>query len=216
MFRISAIVIYCLLGSFIVNGQGTKDPKAQEILKATSTRYKSLKSMSATFKITTLDQKTKKSDVQTGSLLLKGEKYKLTLKGQEVSSDGKTSWTYLKESNEVQVNDVAGNSDAISPTNMFTIYEKGFSTKYMGEKKVDNVDVYQIELVPDDQKKSYFKIQLNIHKTEKIVTYARIFDRNGNIYTYSIDKFKVNVDAPDAMFTFDASKFPGVEVVDLR
>ncbi|HEX5001055.1 MAG TPA: outer membrane lipoprotein carrier protein LolA [Bacteroidia bacterium] len=216
MNRLSAMVIACFLAVSIVSAQGTKDPKAQQILKSTSAKYKSLKSMSATFKVTSLDQKTNKKDVQNGSLILKGEKYKLALKGQEVISDGKTSWTYLKESNEVQINDVNSKSDAINPTNIFTIYEKGFSTKYMGDKKVDNVMVHQIELVPDDQKKSFFKIQINIHKSEKIVTLAKIFDKNGNIYIYSIEKFKINIDVDDALFTFDPVKFPGVEVVDLR
>ena len=73
-----------------VAAQGQKDPKAQEILKGVSAKYKSMKSLSASFKVTTLDQKAKTTDTQTGTLLVKGEKYKLTLKGQEVISDSKT------------------------------------------------------------------------------------------------------------------------------
>jgi hypothetical protein len=33
---------------------------------------------------------------------------------------------------------------------------------------------------------------------------------------YSVTKFNPDVVVNDAMFTFDAKKFPGVEVVDLR
>ncbi|RYF62489.1 MAG: outer membrane lipoprotein carrier protein LolA, partial [Cytophagaceae bacterium] len=33
---------------------------------------------------------------------------------------------------------------------------------------------------------------------------------------YTITKFTPNAPAPDALFTFDKSKYPGVEVVDLR
>lgn len=198
------------------SSQNQKDPKAQEILKGVSTKYKSMKSLSASFTVITTDQKTKANEKYTGNITVKGEKYRLSLKGQEVISDGKTSWTYLKESNEVQINEVVEKSDAISPTNIFTIYEKGFSTRYIGEKTIENVVYQQIELVPDDSKKPYFKIQLNINKQEKIISTAKVLEKNGNQFTYSIDKFKMNPDAPDNLFTFDKTKYPGVEVVDLR
>lgn len=196
--------------------QSTKDPKAQEILKGISTKYKAMKSLSASFKITTQDQKSKTTDTQTGSLLVKGDKYKLTLKGQEVVADGKTIWTYLKESNEVQINDAGENSDGISPTSIFTIYEKGFATKYIGEKKEGTKTLQQIELTPDDSKKAYFKIQLFIDKQEKVINSAKIFNKNGTNFIYVIEQFKMNPDAPEALFTFDKSKHPNVEVVDLR
>jgi outer membrane lipoprotein-sorting protein len=175
-----------------------------------------MKSLSASFKVTTLDQKSKTTDTQTGSLTVKGEKYKLTLKGQEVISDAKTIWTYLKESNEVQVNDASEKSEGISPTNIFTIYEKGFSSRYMGEKTEGAITLQQIELVPDDQKKNYFKIQISINKKEKVISSAKIFEKNGTIYTYLIEKFKADAEAPESLFTFDKTKYPGVEVVDLR
>ena len=216
----SLSLIVALVGAvaFInpVSAQNQKDPKAQEILKGVSAKYKSMKSISASFKVTTMDQKAKTTDTQTGTLLVKGEKYKLNLKGQEVISDSKTVWTYLKESNEVQINDVAEKSDAISPTSIFTIYEKGFSTKYIGEKKEGTVTYQQIELVPDDQKKNYFKIQISINKTDKVISSAKIFEKSGINYVYLIEKFKADADAPDAVFTFDKAKHPGVEVVDLR
>lgn len=199
-----------------LSAQGTKDPKAQEILKGVSTKYKSMKSLSAAFKLTTQDQKSKTTDTQTGNLLVRGEKYKLTLKGQEVIADGITIWTYLKESNEVQVNDASEKSEGISPTTIFTIYEKGFSTKYIGDKKEGTKTYQQIELIPDDSKKGFFKIQLFIDKQDKIISSAKIFNKNGTNITYVIEQFKMNPDAPDAVFTFDKLKHPGVEVVDLR
>jgi outer membrane lipoprotein-sorting protein len=43
-----------------------------------------------------------------------------------------------------------------------------------------------------------------------------IFDKNGNKYTYQIKTFTPNVKVPETTFAFDAKKYPGVEVVDLR
>ncbi|MFN5346864.1 MAG: LolA family protein, partial [Bacteroidota bacterium] len=48
------------------------DPKAQEILKGVSAKYKSYKTLSASFKLNLLDQKSKKTTAQSGTVALKG------------------------------------------------------------------------------------------------------------------------------------------------
>jgi outer membrane lipoprotein-sorting protein len=44
----------------------------------------------------------------------------------------------------------------------------------------------------------------------------KIFEKNGNQYSYEITNFTPNANVTDATFTFDPKKYPGVEVVDLR
>jgi outer membrane lipoprotein-sorting protein len=192
------------------------DPKAQEILKGVSAKYKSYKSVSTSFKLNLLDQKSKKTTVQNGTVSLKGAAYNFAMSGQTVMCDGKTTWTYMKESNEVQVSDNKPSVDAISPTTIFTMYEKGFKSKFLADKKVSGKAIQLIELTPDDSKKSYFKIQLTIDKAGKYVNEAKVFDKNGNIYTYSIVKFTPNAIVTDDLFSFNKAKYPGVEIVDLR
>jgi outer membrane lipoprotein-sorting protein len=45
---------------------------------------------------------------------------------------------------------------------------------------------------------------------------TKIFEKTGNRYTYSVNSMSTNGAIPDATFTFDTKKYPGVEVVDLR
>ncbi len=210
MKKLFLAVVCLLINAAYSNAQ--VDTKAQQILKEVSAKYKSYKSLSASFKLNLMDQKTKKAEVQNGSITLKGNMFNLTMADQVVMSDGKLTWTYLKESNEVQISEAKTSSDAISPTNIFTMYEHGYKQKYLADKK----NYQLIELFPDDAKKNYFKIQLEINKKDKYVQTARVYDKNGNIYTYSIVKFIPNATVTDDMFTFNKSKYPGVEVVDLR
>jgi outer membrane lipoprotein-sorting protein len=114
-----------------------QDPKAKEILKGVSEKYRSYKSVSADFKITIEDLKAKTKDVQAGKIVIKGSKYKLTLADQEVISDGKVVWTFLKESNEVQINDPTSKTGTITPDNIFTLYENGFGSRFTGEKNIE-------------------------------------------------------------------------------
>lgn len=213
MYRTFATLFLCL-SFFVSNGQ--KDAKSQEILKAVSAKYKGLKSLSATFKVTIVDQKSNTTQNQTGSMILSGNKYNLTLTGQQIISDGKTSWTYLKDANEVQINDGTTRDDAISPSNIFTIYEKGFNSRFVDEKTVGGKAVQTIDLTPLDKTKPYFKIQLQINKTEKTIAGAKVFNNNGSIMTYTITKYTPDAAVSDAQFMFDVKKHPGIEVVDLR
>ena len=87
---------------------------------------------------------------------------------------------------------------------------------YTGDSKVNNRTVHVIDLTPTDGKRSFFKVRLNIDKSTKQISNAIIFDKNGNRYTYTIRTFTPNVKVSESMFAFDAKKYPGVEVVDLR
>lgn len=192
------------------------DARATEILKGVSAKYRSYKSLQANFKLTRLDQATKKSESFSGSITISGTRYSFSMGEQTVMSDGKLTWTYLKESNEVQISEAKSDEGSISPTNIFTMYEKGFRTKFIGEKKSGNKTIQQIELTPEDQRKSYFKILLSIDKSGKFVSEAKIFEKGGGILTYAIVRFTPNIAVTNDNFVFNKAKFPGVEVVDLR
>ncbi|MBK7683265.1 MAG: outer membrane lipoprotein carrier protein LolA [Bacteroidia bacterium] len=211
---LSACLAFTLLLSTTVFAQS--DAKSSEILKSVSAKYKSYKSLSASFKLSRVDQKTKASENFSGTIVLNGPKFQFVLNNQTVMSDGASTWTFLKESNEVQISESKSVEGAISPTNIFTMYEKGFKTKYIGDKKEKSGTVQQIELTPDDTKKNYFKILLSIDKAGQFVKEAKIYEKSGAILTYSIVKFTPNSPVNDNMFVFDTKKYPGVEVIDLR
>jgi outer membrane lipoprotein-sorting protein len=211
---LSTLTAFIILITSSVHAQ--TDAKAQEILKGVSAKYKSYKSLQAAFKLSRLDQKTKKTDNFSGTITISGSKYSFSMSDQTVMCDGKTTWTFLKESNEVQISETKTTEGAITPTTIFTMYEKGFRSKYMGEKTIGGKVIQVIELTPEDTKKNYFKIVLNIDKTGKFVSEAKIYEKSGGILTYSIVKFTPNIAVTEDVFVFNKSKFPGVDVVDLR
>jgi len=71
-------------------------------------------------------------------------------------------------------------------------------------------------LTPFDKSKPYFKIKLFIEKATSNIAKAKVFDKNGNRYTYFVSNFTPNPNLPDLFFTFDQKAYAGVEVIDLR
>jgi outer membrane lipoprotein-sorting protein len=82
--------------------------------------------------------------------------------------------------------------------------------------KENGKDLQVVELTPIDKSKNYFKIKLVIDKTTQSIARSKIFDKNGNVYTYYVTQFQSNQTIEDATFTFDLKKHPGVEVNDIR
>lgn len=212
------ILLLLLLSGTYFSGYSQTDAKAKTILAEASKKYKAYDVVKATFVFTMENPQNKQKDTQQGTLTVQSatNKYKVVMTDQDMISDGKSQWTYLKKDKEVQVSAVDNSGDALNPAGIFTLYEKGFKYLYTGEKKEGAKTYQMIDLSPVDTKKSYFKIRLGIDKSIHQIANVVIFDKNGNKYTYVVKTFVPNVKVPAGTFGFDAKKFPGVEVVDLR
>jgi outer membrane lipoprotein carrier protein len=192
-------------------GMGSNDPKAKVILDAVSAKLKTYKTVSSNFSIKIENAAGKAIGTKAGSFFFKGKKYRLKATGQEIFSDGVNSWTYDKAAKEVTINKVDANSTAITPQKLFTnFYDKDFLYKLNGTKGT----LSEVELTPLDKTKAIFKILLSIQ--DNSIVSAKFLEKSGNKYTLSISNVKPNTPISDDTFTFDASKYPGVEVVDLR
>lgn len=212
------VLAFLSIGIFASSANAQTDPKAKAILAEVSKKYKSYDVVKTDFSFTLNNPQAKVKETQSGTLYVKANanKYKVAMTNQELFSDGKTQWTYLKNDKEVQVSNVDPSGDAINPAKIFTIYEKGFKYIYTGDKKVGAKTYQMIDLTPVDTKKSVFKVRLSVDKATKQIGNVEIFEKNGNTYTYNVKTFTPNVKVPETTFAFDSKKYPGVEVVDLR
>ncbi len=192
-----------------------KDKKAAQLLDDVSKTTKAYKSIRAEFTYTMENKQAGVNESKSGVLLVSGDKYRLTASGQTVISDGKTVWTYLKESNEVQVNTLESKDDALTPSKLLTSYDKNYKASIVKDKSVTDPNLEAVELIPNVQK-NFSKAVLIVDKTKKQVKGFKLFDKNGNIYTYTVTKYQTDVPITASDFTFEASKFPGVEVIDMR
>ena len=196
--------------SLSVNAQ---DDRSKKILDDLSAKTKSYTTLKAEFSWTT-EKKDKSKDTQEGKIQTKGAKYKLEIPGHEIYCDGKTVWDFIKDANEVQVKDMeTGAEDAITPTNIFTIYEKGYKYKFEGE----NATTQTISLFPmNPDKKKFHTIKLIIDKNKKQIASVKVMMKDGTTQTYVIKSFAGNTALADADFVFNSKTHPGVSVEDLR
>ena len=206
-----ALVAMALLGSLFANAQN--DKRAATILDAMSNKYKTMTSFKVAF--TYINEGTK--ETLKGDATVKGTKFRLKMAGQEIFNDGKIMTTYIKESNEATVNNYDPKETGdIDPTKVYTIYKKGYKYTFL-EEVTEAGKVYEVvELTPDKKDSKVAKLQIKVDKKDKSVKSWKIFQRSGQRLGFKVDSFVPNVKVDDKSFAFDASKYKGVEVIDLR
>jgi len=195
----------------------SNDAAAKKVLDAVSAKFKTYTAPQATFTYKIENAAGKALSTKKGSVIMKGNKYRVSIPGMEIFSDGRTSWNLDKGANEVTVKDADGGGGELTPQKLFTnFYDKDFLYKLNGEKKEGGKTLQEIELTPTNKSRPYHKVYVWIDKATKTFYSARILEKSGNRYSYTINSFKPGTAVADATFTFDKKKYPGVEVVDLR
>jgi len=200
-----------------LNAQTTNDPAAKKILDAVSAKFKTYKAPQASFTYKVENAQGKALSTKKGTVTMKGGKYKVSMDGMEIYSDGKTTWNYDKSANEVTVNNVDASGAAMTPQKMLTnFYDKDFYYKFNGEKKEGGKTLQEIELTPTDKTRPFHKVYLMVDKSTNSLSSAKFLEKTGGRYSYTITSMKSSATVADKDFSFDKSKHPGVEVVDLR
>ncbi len=215
MKKIVTYLFILFLGSQAVFAQ-TSDAAAVKLLKSVSQKYGGYKTMQMDLSLVVENLDSKSKETKTGKVMSKGNMFVAELGNQKLFCDGKTLWTYLKDVNEVQINNFEKGQDIITPNDIFKIAEKDYLA-YMGEKVTEGGKSLQIiELTPKNKSLSFSKIKMYVNTADNSVSKGVVYDKNAIHYTYSISNFKSNVEMTNSSFTFDKSKYPGVEVIDLR
>ena len=217
------ISFFTLLISFLGSsaqapkGMGKSDPEAKKVLDAVSMKFKTFKTMKASFTLKIENAAGKVQGTKTGSVLMKGVKYQVSITGQEIFCDGTSIWTLDKSAKEVQLSTLDNSSGSITPQKLFTnFYDKDFLFYLNPDIKRDGKTYQVVELTPIDKGKPFFKILIEVDKATKVIMSTRVFEKSGNRYLYAINSFSTNTPILDDAFVFSNKKYPGVELIDLR
>lgn len=196
-------------------GMGNSDPEAKKVLDAVSAKFKTYKAVQAKFLLKIDNAAGKALGTKTGTVYMKGTKYRVSVTGQEIYCDGSNIWTYDKAAKEVTINKIDPSANSITPQKLFTnFYDKDFLYKLNGKTVMNGKSLQEVELTPIDKTKAFHKVLVFIDKS--VINTTKVFEKTGNRYTYSMNNMNTNANIPDATFIFDTKMFPGVEVVDLR
>lgn len=194
---------------------GSQD--AKKILDGVSEKFKTFKTVNASFTYKVENAAGKVLSTKKGTVWMKGTKYRVSFSGQEIFCDGKTVWNYDKAANEVTISNLDASGSTLSPQKLFTnFYDKDFTYFLKGERKEGGKTLQEIEMTPTDKTKAFSKVNVLVDKTAKTIYSTKVTEKAGSKYSYTVTTMKSNTTIADSQFVFDKAKYPGVEEVDLR
>ena len=194
------------------------DPQAMDILSKISKRYKEKTAHKIDFSLE-IELPAQGKETQKGMLLQQGENFSLDMDGRTIISDGETVWMYMADLNEVQINDADFDDEGefTTPSDIFDLHNSGdYVFAVSNQFEEEGVAITQIEGKPLDEESDYSKMRLTVINKGLGVKRLKIFSKDGSRFTMNILKHNDGWSPPVGTFSFDASKYEGVHVEDLR
>jgi outer membrane lipoprotein-sorting protein len=190
--------------SFSVFAQSNK---AISLIDGMQKKYKAMGSFSANF-----TYQTEGAATMSGSITVKGTKFRLKTVGQEIFNNGKEVATYIKEINEVNISSFDPSEGDLNPAKIYTFDKKAYKVTLKGESG----GFATVELAPVAKGTQVKNITLKINSKDLSVNEWTIINKAGKKQYFKVAKLNPKANADDKLFSFDKKAFPGVEVNDLR
>ena len=151
---------------------------------------------------------------ENGYLIMKGEKFYLNNQSIQSWYDGKTQWSYLTDNEEVNISSPTKEEiQAISPYHLLKRYKSDYTYIYIGQSKQKGKLVHEINLTSKSD--IINDIKLIVSDDNKPV--AILFYRNYKLMSeVNITSLQTDSKIDDKLFRFDKTKYPQVEIIDLR
>jgi len=200
--------ILTLLIAFTASAQNSSKSKA--LLDEVSSKVKSYKNIVIDF--TYLLENTAENIQQEtrGDVSLKGQKYRLNLMGTTRLFDGKKIYTIIPEDEEVNISTYdPSEKNGITPSEMLTFYEEGYTFKWDMKKDVKGRKIQYIKLTPIDSDVEIKEILLGIDEQTKHIYNLVQTQSNGTKITIKVNSFKTDQPLSANLFNFNEDKFQG-------
>ncbi len=197
------LTLLALLVAVGVNAQGKTSGNARAILDKVAKNVNRPSGATADFKLSG------DGVSSSGTIAIKGNKFRATTPEGVVWFDGKTQWTYMKNNEEVNVNTPNAKQQArMNPYYFITLYKKGYN---MTSKAVGGG--YEVHLTAQGKNQALQEIYITVNKSY-LPTKVR-FSQKGKWTTITVSNFKA-AKLSDSSFTFKEKDYPNAEVIDLR
>lgn len=187
---------------------------ARQILDNTAAKIKQLGDVKVGFVATSFYGTTEQASTN-GTILLQGKKMHLSTEDMKMWYNGKTQWSLMPESGEVNVSTPTEREmTSMNPYSFLNLYKKGYKMTAR-QTKLRGKDAYEIHLLARSSKNNAQEIYVDVAKSDYSLLCIRV--RQDNTWNrISIQSMQGNKHFNDADFEFPKSEYPNVDIIDLR
>ena len=209
---INRILLTLLCGlSFLT---GLSDDKSKSLVADLVRKIASYKSYEVTF---TASMPGQFDDVQ-GRIVVSGDRYYVNVNDSELFCNGKLLYTYRSDDNEATIEEPDPDDPSLlaNPPRFFRLGSGDFESSYKGPVTTAGRKTERVELTPKNRGAGFRSILLDIDPATGLPVSVSYRMEGDDTIEIEILKFRPDVPVSSATFTFDKSKYKGVEIIDFR
>jgi outer membrane lipoprotein-sorting protein len=153
-----------------------------------------------------------------GSIILKGEKYKMRTEDTEIYYNGTKLWSYLANGGEVYASEPDADNLDQSLTNPFRLignYKNYYKYRLKDEKSLNGRKYAVIELYPKEQEAEYSILRILIDKSDMMPYSFTMQQKNGYDINITINEIIRNLNIGDSAFEWDIASHPDVTIIEM-
>lgn len=187
---------------------------AKKMLDRLSEKYEAYRSFEISFD---LEVKYPERPVQKqkAQIIQANQRFKFISEEQDIIGDGEDVYLFLKDRNEVQINDFDDDDELglMTPKDLLKEYDSG-RFEYLLENETDT-EIF-IVFKPLDRDSEFFKYRIAIDKQSEDFSKIDAYSKDGSQLLVTIASSSHNKEYNDEFFSFDTSLYPDIRIEDLR
>jgi outer membrane lipoprotein-sorting protein len=215
---ISIFICIQILPVFAQLKQNIQEPEAEPYLNSLARLFDPQKAFQVEFKYE-IESKIEKYKVNDyGSIIVKGQKYKLRIEDGATYFNGEKLWVYNKEAREVYIStpDKSNPEQMLAdPFRLLASYKDFYKYSIKGEQTLNGRQLIIIELYPKNLNTSYSILRLNLGKENHELYSLEVQEKKGIIYKIFVTELIVPVRVDDSAFTWESNEYPDVLEVEM-
>ncbi len=200
----------------LATGFAQSAAQAKAVLDKTSALLTKDNGIRATFKLSNYENNRAIGEVN-GTLSMKGDRFLLETPGITTWFNGTTQWTYLTESEEINISKPTEEElQLVHPYTFIHLYRKGYNCSLAGTVTYKGKKTYKIEMTPQNKRSDIKRILLWITCQSHQPTAIEIAMTDGHRQVVEVTGFANGQKFYDSKFTLNTKLYPQAEIIDLR
>lgn len=202
---------------FTTSSSAQSSVEAINILDKAYSGYIASDGITLSFTSVTKEADGREYEPQKGKAFIRDNKFRVEMETMNIWFNGETQWVLLKDVQEVNISTPSVTElSAVSPLSLLGIYKEGYNLEPPVSKTLNGKNVYIIDMTPIASNSEIKAISAAVDKANHTLVQVVLTMSNNSQSMIEITDYNANFRYNATEFEFDKTKYPDVEIVDLR
>ena len=176
-----------------------------ELIDRLRARYDAVTLIRADFTQQTTSPFGEKMPINTGTLVLEGDNYRVETDVQTFVTDGETTWVYDSYQNQVIVNDFVKDEATFVLSDFLDNFHNEYEILDSSVTYVNGIKHHSMRLNASSSANFFKEVTIKMRESDSIITEMNVLDVNDALLDFSLDGIELNPSLDVDPFTFHPS-----------